>query len=206
MKSLRKKLGELEQQEKLTFGEIEKLRPEFPHSIYLAEQSPAELIAHTYFNCVMYAFNLKCDALYRAIAGSEIIRRRNPSRSAEPEPDYTISADTEFVDFCIDEGLISSISDRNAESGDLVVYSDNDRCRHVGKLLEQSRIRSKWGMAELLEHELLEVPDFFGDDVQYFESSGFEQSQDRFTAYARSVVEDNPQTKLLLDSTIKRYM
>ena len=201
MESLRKKLGELNRQKKLSFDEIQKLRAEFPHSIHLAEQSPAELIARLYFNCAMYAFNLRCDDLYRAIATGESIRRRNLSRDG----DKIISADTEFVEYCIKQGLVSSISNREPESGDLVVYSDSDRCRHVGKLLDQSRVRSKWGMVDLFEHELLEVPDFYGDNVEYFESLRFEQSQDGFIAYAKSVVEDNPQAKLLLDNTINSY-
>lgn len=203
MDFLRKKLGELEQQKKLCFDEIQQLRTEFPHSIQLVDQSPTEAIAHLYVNCVMYAFNLQCDDLYRAIAGNVGIHRKTFSRSLVP--DKRISADTEFVDYCIDEGLIPSISDRDLEFGDLVVYSDSERCRHVGKLLEQDRICSKWGLTELLEHELFEVPDFYGENVLYFESLRFEQSQDRFIEYARSVVEDNPRTKLLLDITIKKY-
>ncbi len=198
---LREKLGELEKQKKLSIDEIEKLRAEFPHSIQLAEQSPAEMVALPFVNCVMYALNLKCDDLYRAIATDENIRRRNLSR----EGDKIISADTEFVEYCIKQGLVPTISNREPESGDLVVYSDSDRCRHVGKLLDQSRIRSKWGMVDLFEHELLEVPDFYGDNVEYFESLRFEQAQDGFIAYAKSVVEDNPQAKLLLDNAINSY-
>ena len=202
---LRKKLGELLEQENLsideTIDEIEKIRVEFPHSIQVAEQSHQEMVDLPFVNCVMYAFNLRCDDLYRAIFKCHRMRRSSSSR----DDNKIISADTEFVEFCIDQGLLSSIAGRERESGDLAVYFKSETCCHVGKLLDTGRIRSKWGMIELFEHDLGEVPDTYGDKVEYFESLKFEQSQDGFIAYAKSVIEDNPQIKLLLDSTFKKY-
>ena len=201
MNELRKKLRELDTDEKLRFDEIEKLRPEFTHSIYLAKQSPVEEIANYYLNCVMYAFDLRCDDWYRAIAGNPNIIRKTRSRSKVR--DYTIYADTEFVDYCIDNRLISAISGREPESGDLVVYSDTERCHHIGKKILHGRIRSKWGLTDLLEHELFEVQDSFGNNVRHFEALDYETSRRLFTRYAWSVVADDPQTKLLLKTAIE---
>lgn len=200
---LRKKLGELEQQKKLSFDEIKKLRAEFPHSIQLPEQSPQEMVDLPFINCAMYAFNLKSDDWYRAIADGPGIIRKNPSRATEP--DYSISADTEFVDYCINKRLVSAISGRELESGDLVVYSDIDWCRHVGKLVRHGRIRSKWGTIDLFEHELFEVPDIYGHKHQYFEGLGSERAQQLFIRYAWSVVDDDPQIRILLKSAINTY-
>ena len=201
MNELRKKLGELDRHEKLRFDEIEKLRPKFGHSIYLANQSPVEEIANSYLNCVMYAFDLKFDDWYRAIAADPKIIRKTKSRSKQP--DYSIFADTEFVDYCIDKRLISEISGREPESDDLVVYSDSERCRHVGKKISHGRIRSKWGLMDLLEHGLFEVQDTFGNTDRYFEALDYEQSRCLFTKYAWSVVEDDPQTKIHLRTAIE---
>ena len=201
MNELRKKLGELDRDNKLRFDEIEKLRPEFTHSIYLANQSPVEEIANSYLNCVMYAFDLKCDDWYRAIAGNPKVIRKTKSRSKRRN--YSIFADTEFVDYCIDKRLISAISGREPESGDIVVYSDSERCHHVGKNIPHGRIRSKWGLTDLLEHKLFEVQDSFGNNVRYFEALGYEQSRCLFTRYAWSVVADDPQTHLLLKTAIE---
>ena len=143
VESLRKRLGELERQEALCYREIQELPPEFSHSIELADLSAVELGAHLQSNCVMYAFDLRRSALFSAISDGEKIRRQFPSRSKVT--DYCIFADTEFVEYCICEGLISQISDRNAECGNLVVYNDITRVQHVGKLAEHGRIRSKWG-------------------------------------------------------------
>lgn len=198
---LRKKLGELYGQEKLSVETIEKLRAQFPHSIQVAKQSPQETVDLPFVNCVMYAFNLKCDAMFRAIYECARIRRRNWSR----DKDKKISADTEFVEFCIEKGFLLSKTEREREPGDLVVYFDNETCFHVGKLQDQNRIRSKWGSIELFEHDLREVPDLYGDKVKYFEPLQFEQSQDGFIAYAKWVVEDNPEVELLLDNTFDTY-
>ena len=203
VESLRKRLGELERQEALCYRAIQEMRPEFCHSIELADLSAVELGAHLQSNCVMYAFDLRRSALFSAISDGEKIRRQYPSRSKVP--DYCIFADTEFLDYCIDNRLISAISGREPESGDLVVYSDTERCHHIGKKILHGRIRSKWGPLEVLEHKLSEVPDFFGNDVQYFESVRHEQSRDFFVAYARSVIENNPETKSILDNIINDY-
>lgn len=200
---LRQRLGDLEQQEILCFREIQKLHRQFRHSIELADISDVELGAHLLSNCVMYAFDLRRSGLFSAISDSQEIRRRYPSRSKVPS--YDIFADTEFVEYCIGEGLISQISDKNGESGTLVVYSDMTECRHVGKLARHGRIHSKWGTLEVFEHDLLEVPDFFGNDIRYFESVRHEQSLEFFVAYARSVIEDNPESESILHSIINIY-
>lgn len=208
METLRKKLGDLDRENRLSFDEIQKLHAEYPHSIELANQSPVELLAHCYVNCAMYAFNLKSDDWYRAIADGLGIIRKNPSRATKPgatEPDYSISADTEFVDYCTNKRLVSAISGREPESGDMVVYSDIDWCRHVGKLVQHGRIRSKWGTIDLFEHELFEVPDTYGHKHQYFEGLGSERAQQLFIRYAWSVVDDDSQIRLLLKSAINTY-
>jgi hypothetical protein len=199
IKDLREKLGELKRAHKLHFEAIENIRADFDHSIELVE--PSSLPGPTNFNCVMYALNLKDDPLVIALALSDDIVRAVPSRRGE----RYILADTEFLDFCLANGSMPSISDRTTRPGDLLVYMNNGRCRHIGRVVERGRIQSKLGTFDLLEHHAHEMPDCYGDDLFYVESLTHEQSRDLFIEYAWSVVEDNPRTKLLLDSTINKH-
>lgn len=43
--------------------------------------------------------------------------------------------------------------------GDLVLYGD---FHHIGKVVEEGRIRSQWGGGHVYEHPLMAVPHFYG--------------------------------------------
>ena len=196
MKSLREKLGELKRANELRFDAIDRIRADFDHSIELVERW--SLPGPDNFNCVMYALNLRDDPLVIALALSDDIVRTTPSRSGES----CVLADTEFLDFCLTNGSIRSISDRTTNPGDLLIYMKEGKCRHIGKVVECGRIQSKLGTFDLLEHRPLEMPDCYGNDLLYVEGLSYEQAKDLFVDYSRSVVCDNPQIKMQLDSTI----
>ena len=61
----------------------------------------------------------------------------------------------------------------HARVGDVVLYFSNDRVRHAGIVITPAeRIRSKWGPAEVHEHELWEVPLSYGNTaVMYLRPS-----------------------------------
>jgi len=199
IKDLREKLGELKRAHDLHFDAIENIRADFDHYIELVE--PWSLPGPTNFNCVMYALNLRENPLVIALALSDDSDRSTPSRKV----DSCILADTEFLDFCLTSDSMPSISDRTTYPGDLLVYMNNGRCRHIGRVVECGRIRSKLGTFDLLEHQPYEMPDCYGEELLYVESLTHEQSQDLFIAYAWSVVEDNTQTKSLLESAVNQY-
>ena len=199
MEILRARLGELERQRSLNYDTIDSIRTEFDHSIELVEgwSDPGSVN----FNCVMYALDLRNDQLLNALANSWDIIKGTPGR----DDDRLILADTEFLEFCIAEGAMPPISDCQICAGNLLVYKNERKCRHIGKLVNHGRIHSKWGTKDLLEHDPLEVQDRYGDDLQYVESLSRKQSRDLFIKYAWSVVDDDPQVKIRLEHTIKNY-
>ncbi len=199
MDLLRARLGELKRQENLNFDAIESIRPDFDHTIQLIRSW--SMPGPTNFNCVMYALNMRDDQLLYELANSYDVYRATPSHQGET----CILADTEFLEFCIAEGSMPPISDRECRPGDLLIYRNEGKCRHIGKLVDHGRIRSKWGTKDLLEHDPLEVQDCYGDDLQYVESLSGKQSQDRFIKYARSVVDDDPQVRISLENAINDY-
>ena len=149
----------------------------------------------------MYALDMRDDQLLIALANSWDIVRRTPGRKGQRE----ILADTEFLEFCIDEGAIPSISDRDIRPGDLLIYRNEGTCRHIGKVVDHGRVCSKWGTTDVLEHDPLEVRDRYSDDLQYVESLSHKHSRDLFIKYAWSVVDDDPQAKMCLEHAINEY-
>ena len=196
---LRARLEELARQELLNYDTIESIRTECDHSIELVERWA--MLDRDNFTCVAYALDLRNDQLVSALTRSWEIRRGTPSRDG----DRLIRADTEFLEFCIDEGAMSPISDCEACPGNLLVYRNEDKCCHIGKVVKPGRVCSKWGPDDLLEHRPREVPDRYGDDLQYVESLSSKQSRNLFIQYALSVVNDDPQVKIRLEDTINNY-
>ena len=201
MELLRARLGELTRKRSLNYDTIYCIRSEFDHSIELVERW--SLPGPENFNCVMYALDLRDDQLLIALANSmDIIRE---TRGRDRVDGGLILADTEFLEFCIAEGAMPPISDREICPGNLLVYRNDGKCRHIGKLVNHGRLRSKWGTDDLLEHDPLEVPDCYGDSLQYVEGLSRKQSRDLFINYARSVIADNPQVKMRLEDTIDNH-
>lgn len=182
----------------LNYDTIDNIRTEFDHSIELVERL---VRGPENFNCVMYALDLRDDQLLIALANSWDIIRATPGR----DDNRSILADTEFLEFCLAEGAMPRISDREICPGNLVVYRNDGKCRHIGKLVDHGRLRSKWGPDDLLEHDPLEAPDCYGDDLRYVEGLSRKQSRDLFIKYARSVIDDDPQVKMRLEDTINNH-
>ncbi len=200
MDLLRARLGELKRQKNLNFDAIESIRPDFDHTIQLIRSW--SMPGPTNFNCVMYALNMRDDQLLYELANSYDVYRATPSHQGET----CILADTEFLEFCIAEGSMPPISDRECRPGDLLVYRNKGRCRHIGKVVKPGRVCSKWGPDDLLEHGPREVPDCYGDELWHAKSMTSAQSRDLFIKYARSVVKEDPCVKKHLEHEINTHL
>jgi hypothetical protein len=66
----------------------------------------------------------------------------------------------EFVSPVMQSGTVV----RN-DAGEVVIYLRNGSPVHAG-LITGKRVRSKWGIGGLWEHNLCEVPRFYGDMAQ----------------------------------------
>lgn len=121
------------------------------------------------FNCVMHAFDIIDHPEYVRLA------------FACPEDVY---AGAEFANFLIDHGYLSEKT--TSAPGLLAVYFDGGKFKHVGLLLSETRVESKWGIGHLYEHELFEVPISYGNDVRYFAPLSPEEAVTAFTDFAES--------------------
>lgn len=146
---------------------LEELRASVGHTIE-AHESENSL---TQFTCGVHAFYLVGDETYFQIASSGL---------------GTTYAGKAFVDFIINQGMLASRTEGTVVAGDLVIYFADEEFRHVGRVLGVDRVLSKWGTGLLLEHALWEVPESYGDRVEYYVGPNEEQSFALFQRYAES--------------------
>lgn len=143
---------------------IEEARVQFGHSIAVLTTKWDS----RRYNCVMYALGIEADREYFVIS------------THCPE---NVHASTDFLHFLYDERYL--VERRESVPGCLVVYSHEGRFRHIGRIVEEGRVRSKWGTGHLYEHALLEVPNSYGTEIRFFEPVDREDTLDAFYAYAQ---------------------
>ena len=97
-------------------------------------------------------------------------------------PEY-VHANTAFVDFLIAHGYIQL--EHESMVGGLVVYSMRNKIEHIGRSVEAGRVQSKWGTGLLYEHETLEVPSNYGDDIQFYTAMKYSKVSKAFFEFAR---------------------
>ncbi len=127
---------------------INTLSSEIPHSIKVLTKPESYLN----FNCVMYALGIKDIPQY-----IEFPKKDN---------DY-FYAETDFVQLLINQGYM--INEQQADNSCVIVYSNEcNKIKHIGRLISESRVISKWGFGHLYEHDFLETPSDYGDTVRFF--------------------------------------
>ena len=184
MDGLRRELGKLDGDCNLTFENIELLRPKYKHTIQLVEGWPEEFEEQPPFTCVMHALGLSNDPLHTAVRCIPRMRE-----SSELNPKGEIFADTNFVEFCIERVGLQLISDHKKSPGDSIIYrNENGKCKHIGEVIENGRIRSKWGAQLFCEHKPKEVLDYYGNEIQYVERLEQKRSTVLFAEYAQQEV------------------
>jgi hypothetical protein len=158
-------------------AKLEALRRTTSHSIEVLTDDNG----HFAFNCVMHAFGVEQDARYVRLA--RLCLELDPND--DPSPEYQgVHADTGFVEFLISEGFVS---ERTAGSpGDVAVYYSEKRVKHIGRVIENSRVASKWGLGHLYAHALAEVPSNYGTTVRFFNGLAPADTLKAFVKYAAS--------------------
>ena len=88
--------------------------------------------------------------------------------------------------------LCSLLRDRprqdKGSNGDLVVYSVAEKPEHAGRI-QHDRVISKWGIGQLWDHRLYEVPSQYGSEVQFFDEIPLNIVRGKFQAFAQARLE-----------------
>lgn len=96
-----------------------------------------------------------------------------------------IFAAGDFVHWLLDHNLLVEITQNEAREGDIVVYfNEPGRFKHAGRILENGRVVSKWGIGNLYEHEVSEVPESYGNIVRFFRGLFYEEAFGHFLRFA----------------------
>src|SRR5262249_25650691 len=91
-------------------------------------------------------------------------------------------ADTEFLLYLLERGKLSR--QPRCCPGLVALYFNGKRPKHLGRVT--SAERSKWGIGHLYEHAVWEVPQSYGNEVDFFIPPAPSTVIAQFVQYARA--------------------
>lgn len=168
MNSIRKKLSKITDTLDLSTQKnlLENLIKEKKITIQIIESKyPIQL-----YSCAVYVLGFENDDYYEHIAAGE--------KEAYAGP--------EFIGFMINKGYLQEHKKSNSTSKNIIVYKHDDKIKHVGLTVSKTRARSKWGLGYLYEHDIFEVPEEYGNDIELYSPLDKEKALDYFIEFARS--------------------
>ncbi len=141
------------------------LRNEIPHSIRVMD---SEFPIDSY-TCFPYVFDLIGEPDYIEISKLGIGR---------------VFANSEFVAYLLDTNSLYEIKPEDINSNDIVLYFDQGKPTHAGRIVANKRVISKWGTGHLYEHDLLDIPESYGNEVRFYKRIDKETALELFLDYA----------------------
>lgn len=157
---------------------IETLRLEFPHTIRLVHFADPALS----MNCFVWALDLCYELadwigtwnLPELFVGSKFVQELIPYLTPVPKSDVT--------------------------EGDLVVYLEEEMPTHAGSINE-SKVISKWGRGHIYQHDQLEVPSSYGNDIRFYRKLPGTLVAMHFVKY----VQDHPDYSLIQEEFEEKF-
>lgn len=119
------------------------------------------------FTCFQFALGLSEDR--------ELIDFKNKN------PVYDAGFDSCFVNYLITNGLLTQNN-----NGSLVIYFFDGWPKHAARFVGSGRAISKWGLGNVYEHELYEVPESYGDDTKTYLFPDLEIIKQKFYWYCNN--------------------
>jgi hypothetical protein len=152
---------------------LQRLSEKFPNSIRI-ETSHSPIKRYT---CLMHVLEFTEDTSYIAIA--EFGLRQT-------------YAGRDFAHWMFDQGHLEVVHSFGKRPNDFVFYFTDDVFRHVGILTANDRVLSKWGLGQLYNHGLWDVPASYGNEVRFTRPIPHSRASMLFRAFAtaRGVPED----------------
>ena len=150
---------------------IDGLAATCPHNIERREDEYPD------YRCFVHAFDLTSSDLYRSVAYADCVAKKNK-----------FFAGRRFTAFLISESKLVEVTRDQVAIGDVAIYfDDQDAPTHAGKICSNElRIRSKWGGGLLLDHDIWEVPQSYGQTVRFFKGVSPSQAERAFVDFLHS--------------------
>ncbi len=95
-----------------------------------------------------------------------------------------VFAGTNFVHWMIESGHLTEITEAEAQEDDLIFYFLERKFRHAGLWCLNGRVCSKWGTKQLFNHEILQIPLFYGTEFRFFRQLTYEIALKLFEQFA----------------------
>ena len=125
-------------------------RQQIPPELEIIAAPPAE---EANYNCFVYVLGLQNDPRFLGNSGWEFTRKLGSVF------DEMISAD-----------ILKSVDVQ--KSGDMVLYRASDgTISHVGLMGDANIVVSKWSWGPLIKHSIFDVPDHYGNEVEFYQFS-----------------------------------
>jgi hypothetical protein len=81
--------------------------------------------------------------------------------------------------------VLAEIPAREVNKRHIVLYLENGRTKHLGRVVQGTRVVSKWGRNPTYEHDLCEVPASYGDEFEFFEQPAERYITIKFIEFVR---------------------
>ncbi|MDP3956830.1 MAG: hypothetical protein Q8P97_02440 [bacterium] len=87
-----------------------------------------------------------------------------------------------FIEKLLEKGEFSDVEDPS--NGDIIFYRNQDGIiTHAGKIIENNFIVSKWSWGPVLRHRVFDVPDFYGNNISYYQGIKHDQAIQLYAKY-----------------------
>ena len=101
-------------------------------------------------------------------------------------PGTNVFAGKNFAEWLLTTKSLTEVSPHEAYAGSMVMYFDDTHdFTHVGLLVTNNRVQSKWGTLGLYEHGLFEVPSNYGEVARYFMPLPYDEAIELFYEFAK---------------------
>jgi hypothetical protein len=177
MNELREKLNGIVNSGQYTIQQhpdaVAKLGEQIVHSIQCLEVS-----SNLPYNCFAYALNVVDSGPI-----TDILRR-----DAQLGCPVGVKFGTDLMERLIKNEILAP----GGENESLIVYFTDGRPSHAGRH-QDGRVRSKWGIGCLWEHDIWDVPSSYGDEYQLFILPARETVEKQFQEYFAELEANAPQ-------------
>ncbi|MDD4980938.1 MAG: hypothetical protein PHC54_06715 [Candidatus Omnitrophica bacterium] len=148
---------------------VARLLNTYKHSISLKIEAVPNNPSTFQYTCHMYSLDL--------VNSSEVEKIASRYKDIFPS--------AEFIIFLIQRNILKEKTWDERANGDIIIYFDQDKPVHSGKIY-LNKIVSKWGLANLWEHDIFEVPISYGNEVRVFASIQRSLSINAFIEFSKT--------------------
>ena len=81
--------------------------------------------------------------------------------------------------------ILRKMPQSELSGGHVVLYFDDGKMKHVGRVVQGTRIVSKWGKNPVYDHDLCQVPASYGDEYEFFKQPSVRHITTEFIEFVR---------------------